>query len=262
MKILLTADLHGYDQAYQDFASTLMREDYDVGVLCGDLMTFPSESDLRRATKELQSGGMQVDASREATDPEVVQRALQNKQNQYKRLLRRSGKPIVFVMGNDDGLLGNGCLWSTERGIVDVNQRRVSLGKYSFVGYHYTSPFIGGTFEKTESEQAKDLDELVKLIDGNTVLVTHGPPWGILDTLGDGRNVGSKALRRLIDERPPRLHLFGHIHRAFGIQGICANGAYPASRKFTSVDVERREFRIVEPIASAQLYTDGQDPIS
>jgi Icc-related predicted phosphoesterase len=110
-----------------------MLKHYDVGVLCGDLMTFPSEDDLRRARQKLESEGTEVRASDEATDPEVVQRALQNKQNEYKRLLRRSGKPIVFVMGNDDGLLGNGSAWSTEKGIVDINQSRARLGKYSFV---------------------------------------------------------------------------------------------------------------------------------
>ena len=202
MKILVTADLHGNDKAFVQFAEILKHlklNKYDAGVLCGDLMTFPSEQELSRARAELESEGAPVRGRNEASDPKVVQRALINKEKEYRRILRESGRPIVFVMGNDDGLLGSGSAWSSEKGIAEINQRRATLGKYNFVGYHYTCPFIGGTFEKSEVDQSKDFDRLAGLIDEHTVLVTHGPPWGILDTVFDGRRVGSKALRRMVD---------------------------------------------------------------
>jgi Icc-related predicted phosphoesterase len=245
MNLLFTSDLHGYDKAYSDFVKTLKEGNFDLGVLGGDLMTFPSDEELKLAKRQLESEKAELTNRNGTNDPQVIERALINKQNYYKRVLRDSGKPIVFVMGNDDGILGSGSAWVTDKGIVDINQRRAKLGKYSFVGYHYTSPFVGGTFEKTEDEQEKDFRTLAKLIDENTVLITHGPPWGILDTASDGKNVGSKALRYFIETRPPRLHLFGHIHRTFGIQGICANGAYPASRKFISADVKKQEMKII-----------------
>ncbi|MCK7490732.1 MAG: hypothetical protein MZW92_02320 [Comamonadaceae bacterium] len=50
----------------------------------------------------------------------------------------------------------------------------------------------------------------------------------------------------LVDRRRPRLHLFGHIHQAFGIEGTSVNGAYPHSRKFFAVDSETLEVRPVE----------------
>lgn len=105
---------------------------------------------------------------------------------------------------------------------------------------------MGGAFEKSEAEQAKDFATLIKLIDENTVLITHGPPWGILDTTSEGNHAGSKALRDLIEKRPPRLHLFGHIHGSFGIQGIFASGSYPDSRKFIGADLENRKLMVFE----------------
>lgn len=53
------------------------------------------------------------------------------------------------------------------------------------------------------------------------ILITHGPPAGILDTAADGSAMGDQALlERLgelqLDGQAPRLHIFGHIHPAAG----------------------------------------------
>lgn len=51
---------------------------------------------------------------------------------------------------------------------------------------------------------------------GLDVLLTHGPPLGILDRIYDGRHVGCEDLLHAVQARPPRLHVFGHIHEAYG----------------------------------------------
>lgn len=52
--------------------------------------------------------------------------------------------------------------------------------------------------------------------DGIDVLVTHGPPLGILDRTSRGEAVGCADLLAAIDRVRPRLHVFGHIHEAYG----------------------------------------------
>jgi predicted phosphohydrolase len=52
------------------------------------------------------------------------------------------------------------------------------------------------------------------------VLVTHGPPHGILDKTFDNRHVGCEELSRRIESVAPRLHVFGHIHEAYGQQRV------------------------------------------
>ena len=240
MRLLFTSDLHGLDSAFVDFSRILKERKYDVGVLGGDLMGYPSEEDLQVAARDL---GHSKQAAR--NHGEAVQRALLNKQEYYKGLLRDSGKPIVFVMGNDDGILGSGLAWTSEAKVVNIHQRKAKWGPYNFVGYQYTTPFVGGTFEKCESDQDEDFRMLENLIDANTVLVTHGPAWGTLDTVSDGKQIGSQALRRLIDRKPPRLHLHGHIHRMFGVEGNVINGSYPHSRKFVSIAVDTMEVGFV-----------------
>ena len=50
------------------------------------------------------------------------------------------------------------------------------------------------------------------------ILITHAPPAGILDFTIDGKHAGSTSLLAEITQRvKPQLHLFGHIHEAYGI---------------------------------------------
>jgi hypothetical protein len=56
------------------------------------------------------------------------------------------------------------------------------------------------------------------MIPGDTdVLVTHGPPEGILDLTRRWYRVGDADLRARVREIRPGLHVFGHIHEAAGI---------------------------------------------
>ena len=60
------------------------------------------------------------------------------------------------------------------------------------------------------------------------VLITHCPPYGILD-FDDGINYGSTELLARVEEIKPRLHLFDHIHKQHGVKKdgstIFSNGA-------------------------------------
>lgn len=48
------------------------------------------------------------------------------------------------------------------------------------------------------------------------ILVTHGPPFGILDTGSDGVHAGCKILQQKVEEIKPKVHIFGHIHHSSG----------------------------------------------
>ncbi|KIW13906.1 hypothetical protein PV08_06687 [Exophiala spinifera] len=54
--------------------------------------------------------------------------------------------------------------------------------------------------------------------DGNVdIVLTHGPPMGILDRVArTDESVGCVHLRRAVGRCRPRLHCFGHIHEAWG----------------------------------------------
>lgn len=48
------------------------------------------------------------------------------------------------------------------------------------------------------------------------VLVTHGPPHGILDQNLLTEHCGCEELRKVVDRIQPKIHAFGHIHCAHG----------------------------------------------
>ncbi len=69
-----------------------------------------------------------------------------------------------------------------------------------------------------EEIKRKQYEKQIQLIPNNIdVLVTHQPPFGILDR--SGRNLqhyGCKALRKKVSVLQPKLHLFGHEHNQYG----------------------------------------------
>lgn len=52
---------------------------------------------------------------------------------------------------------------------------------------------------------------------GIDVLVTHGPPFGVLDRISTEESVGCKDLLAAVRCIRPRLHVFGHIHSEHGV---------------------------------------------
>lgn len=54
--------------------------------------------------------------------------------------------------------------------------------------------------------------------DNTDILITHGPPWGILDdTEGRrGQHLGCELLRERVNAIRPKIHIFGHIHSGYG----------------------------------------------
>jgi len=60
--------------------------------------------------------------------------------------------------------------------------------------------------------------------DDTDVLITHGPPNGILDLVNNWRqpfqNVGCELLRFHVERVKPSLNVFGHIHEGYGVKQV------------------------------------------
>ena len=68
-------------------------------------------------------------------------------------------------------------------------------------------------------ERGKPLRDVWARIPPTTdILVTHGPPYGILDTTEvERQKVGCKDLLEAVQRIRPKIHVFGHIHCGYGI---------------------------------------------
>ena len=67
-------------------------------------------------------------------------------------------------------------------------------------------------------QRGEEIDQHWQLIPKNTdILITHGPPKGILDLTSRGLQVGCEKLLEKIQEVAPIYSIFGHIHEARGV---------------------------------------------
>jgi len=83
---------------------------------------------------------------------------------------------------------------------TNIEMRKVVKKDINFVGTN-----------GIDLEQIKFLNDK-KLVDENTVLVSHVPPYGFQDKVFLGMHGGNKELRKIVDKYKPRLVLCGHIH--------------------------------------------------
>lgn len=105
-------------------------------------------------------------------------------------------------------------------------------------------------YQKT-SARSKDLWEQIPM--DTDVLVTHGPPKGILDKVlhpfpGEDANVGDLNLLSRVMDVKPKVHLFGHIHEGYGsyIRELWET-------KFYNVSVCDADYKPVNPITVIDL---------
>lgn len=95
---------------------------------------------------------------------------------------------------------------------VLINQGIEIEGK-TFWGSPYTPPFFNWFFMAEEG----NLFEMYKKIPENLdMLITHGPPFGILDPGFQADHVGSPELLKAVERRNISHHVFGHLHAAGG----------------------------------------------
>jgi predicted phosphohydrolase len=79
-----------------------------------------------------------------------------------------------------------------------------------------------------------------KMIPASTdVLITHGPPHGVLDTAHPTTaHLGCEELAEAVQKIRPRLHVFGHIHGGHGQQ--CSDGI-----QYANASVVDEAYRLV-----------------
>ncbi|MBW2423996.1 MAG: metallophosphoesterase [Deltaproteobacteria bacterium] len=216
-RLLACADLHGFRDVYAWLVERARTDKPDGVVLAGDLLGFPD-------------GHGSVEEAQAADALEVV------------ALLSEIECPVFYVMGNDDWV----DLDPSVPNIQSVHGRRVVSGNFNVVGYQHTLPFMGGINEKAEHEMKKNLDELEDLVDQNTVLVTHGPAYGVRDRVTIGGHAGSTSLRDLVDRCSPRVHIHGQIHYWFAREGRHFNVASAGRKRAMLINLTTMEHGVVE----------------
>ena len=101
---------------------------------------------------------------------------------------------------------------------VDMHGNAADIGGYRLVGLGGSNITIFHTAFELEEDAL--YDGLKRNACEGMILMTHAPSVGILDEIPSGANVGSPAIKRIVDEYHPILALSGHIHEAIGCKVI------------------------------------------
>lgn len=118
---------------------------------------------------------------------------------------------VLSVRGNHDFTSLAYCM--REHGIDanDIDYDGVPYGGHLFAGFEGI-PATTGLWTTEASDATLDALSRRALASGADVLVTHAPPYGILDA-----GLGIRPLAdRLKGEHDVKVHLFGHIHEHAG----------------------------------------------
>lgn len=196
-RLVCTSDMHGK-------LSSIKIPEGDVLVLAGDIL------------KNFYMGAPDKDASRQL-------RALED----FLGFLdRTSFKKVVMIAGNHDWVfqLRN----EDARKIVAMHPKTIYLQDegatvegLKFWGSPHQPEFCDWAFN--EPRDGKALAQAWSQIpEGLDVLVTHGPPFGIMDSSPtvNCHEVGCRLLLERIQAVKPRWSVFGHIHGAYGRKKI------------------------------------------
>jgi Icc-related predicted phosphoesterase len=98
---------------------------------------------------------------------------------------------------------------------IYLEDSSVELEGLKFYGSPWQPWFFDWAFNEKRGMPLKKIWSKIPI--DTDVLITHGPPYGILDSVAKGGNVGCEELHKAIVERPNiKLHVFGHIHEAYG----------------------------------------------
>ncbi len=128
----------------------------------------------------------------------------------------------IVVAGNHDGLIEKGvvtiCKATMEQNIHYLCDSGMEFKGLKIWGSPFTLRFPGQNkacmaFSVRSEFQLKDHFDLIP--DDIDILITHTPPFGILDECVNGR-VGSEMLRQSLFRVLPRLLCCGHIHEQGG----------------------------------------------
>lgn len=124
----------------------------------------------------------------------------------------------IFIAGNHDFFFEKSTSFTIQellpQGVTYLNDSGVEVEGVKVWGSPVTPWFYNWAFNR---KRGAPISKHWQLIPENTdIVVTHGPVYGIHDTVLNGNHVGCIHLQKRILEIKPKAHICGHVHEAYG----------------------------------------------
>ena len=119
-------------------------------------------------------------------------------------------KHKIFIAGNHDD-----CLYGAKIEGLDNNTHYLCNSRIEIEGIK----FYGVPMFMEDCISGRENQNYAKITVATDILITHAPPYGILDS-DEGVNYGSEKLLEKLTTLNLKAHLFGHIHSGHGVEMI------------------------------------------
>ncbi|MGV3656308.1 MAG: metallophosphatase domain-containing protein [Chitinophagaceae bacterium] len=148
----------------------------------------------------------------------------------------------IFIAGNHDFYfekISSAAMQAVlPKEVIYLNDSGITINNINVWGTPVTPWYYNWAFNRPRGTA---INRHWQLIPADTdVLITHGPPYGLLDTVINGRNTGDKDLRKRVEALKPKVHLFGHIHESYGVEKR-------GETKFINATVLNESYELVNP---------------
>jgi Icc-related predicted phosphoesterase len=150
----------------------------------------------------------------------------------------------ILVAGNHDGFIFENKSFAKEymkeKDIIYLEDSSVIIEGIKFYGTPWVPTFYDWFFMKDDLE----LSYIFNSIDKDTnVLISHGPPYSVLDKNRMGQKCGSKSLMNKISKLSDlKYSIFGHIHEDRGSlerEGVYyINASFMSNKDYIKIDIE------------------------
>jgi len=176
MRIYAVADIHGRSDKISLIRDNTLQINPDVLVVAGDITSYTGSAKILAQLNDIPA-------------------------------------PVLSVRGNTD-LLRVENLFEYFSNISPLHLKQVTIGGTPFVGVSGCIPVPFSS--RICLNQVQVMKKLKSLIESNSVLVAHPPPWGTLDEVFGRFHAGCRSLTKVIKMHQPMLMICGHIHEKPG----------------------------------------------
>ncbi len=192
MKIIVFSDIHGDIENMLMYLDKIKEMSFDVIVCPGDFTDLNTPKGF--------------------TQEDVAKLILKE--------LKTLKKPILTVPGNMDT---KEILSFFEKEGVSIHGKGKVIDEYGFYGFGGAKTPFNTNIEPSEEEIKAGLEKGWEDIKNTKfkIQVTHNPPFRTkIDIISSGIHVGSKTVRKFIEENKPIVAISAHIHEAKGVDYI------------------------------------------
>jgi len=247
MKILFASDLHGQIRRYDELLNLAHESGSDCLLLGGDLLPTKLGGISPLLTGRIDfNAGLQIQM-------DFIDTTLAPLLNEF--MDSHPSMRVFYIPGNHDWVAAMEHLAATAPQALNLHLRQTCLCGYRFMGYacvtdssfrvkdyvrrdtpqdgHAPSRYAcistpqgirsvhDGAYIQRHPSIQEELAGLALDDPEHTICLFHSPPFHSgLDTLYDGRPIGSRAIHAFITKRQPLITLHGHIHESPYLSGV------------------------------------------